>query len=199
MQPRGLHRIRASAPAYYQLRRDNAAVPRSAAGGAVADSPVQTSRKQSNFQLLNCESTSDRFQSASQKTTYITLKSGHARRKSGIIIRAATATENAFFFSFRPRSGESSTLPCRARMTRALGFCPPLWWGPRKSSPLWQVRGEKQKGREKKISAAISHFKNRYFLGYSDYVTLKKDTNALANVISGYVRASFCATLWIKV
>lgn len=50
------------------------------------------------------------------------------------------------------------------------------------------LTGEKREAerKRKKISAAISHFKNRYFLDYFDYVTLEKDTNALANVISGH-------------
>lgn len=78
--------------------------PGRAAGSAVANgfAPVQISRKRSNFQLLNCESTSDRFQSASQKATYITAEKRSRAAKAESLYARRREGKRDFFFSFLP-------------------------------------------------------------------------------------------------
>lgn len=99
--------------------------PLRAAGGAVADNPVQTFQKPSNFQLLNYESTSDRFQSASQKTTYITAEKRSRAAKAGSLY-ARRREGKRLPFSFRPRGSESSTPSVSLAHDTSVGFCPPL-------------------------------------------------------------------------
>jgi len=79
--------------------------------------PVQTSRKRSNFQLLNCESIVRSIPICIAKDDLRFRWKAVTRGKSGIIIRAMMRRKTVSFFLWFPP--------------------PPLWRKLRKSSPLW--------------------------------------------------------------
>jgi len=125
--------------------RDNMPDPLRRRRGCRRKRPVQTPRKRSNFQLLNCESTSDRFQSASQKTTYITAEKRSRAAKAGSLFARWRQRKRLFLFFFSDRAVANLQLFCVARTTRAWFF--PLLMGTAKK--FWQVRrsGEKERKR----------------------------------------------------
>jgi len=131
-----------------------------------------------------------------RRFTLLTLKNGHAQEKQDHYTCDDAKENDFFFFLF------SAT---QQRIFNSFVSFAQAWFSPFYDSycekdRLWEQVCEKRQAERKRgrdLDYYTSFKKNRYFLLGSDYIILKGDTNTLANVISGYVRASLA--MWIKI
>lgn len=134
-------------------RRDNAANPSREEMWSRPERSAQTSRKRSNFQLLNCESVAPPIDSNLHRKRRLTLplKNGHARQKRDHYTRGDAKENDFLFFLFRLRSSESSTLLCRSHKR---GF-PPFMIVTAKKFAFENRWEEKSRAKERKRSRLL--------------------------------------------